>query len=186
MKKEIEEELKEISPFLANLKKEMPDKAPFKTPKYYFDTLADKVIEKADTKTQSIPPPQYGERPNWFEGLQQWVATWLQPRYALAFATVTILAVSGWFFMQKQQSSDLNFATTEEIQQYIQENIDDFDLELIQEHGALAEVEPQDNVTEKELFGNDLEKLNISDEEIELYLKENMTGDDLKDIDNNL
>lgn len=186
MKKEIEEELREISPFLAGLKKEIPDKEPFRTPKYYFDTLADKVIEKAETKTHTIPPPQYAERPNWFEGLQQWMAAWLQPRYALAFATITILAIYGWFIMQKQQPSDLNFATSEEIQEYIQENIDDFDLELIQEHGALADVEPKDNATEQELFGKDLENLNISDEEIELYLKENMSGDDLKYIENNL
>ncbi len=187
MKKEIEEELRNISPFLADLKKELADKEPFKTPKFYFDTLADNVIAKVESQTQISTPPQYAEPPNWISAIQRGLAAILQPRYALAFATAAVLAVTGWFFMHSQQPvSDINFATTEEIQQYIHDNIDDFDLELLQENGALADVASEDNGTENDLFGTDLEKLNVSDEEIERYLKENMNENDLKEFENNL
>ena len=57
MKKEIENELREISPFLADLKKGMEeDKEPFRVPKFYFDTLADKVLENAQPQTSIVPP----------------------------------------------------------------------------------------------------------------------------------
>ena len=62
MKEEFEKELQDLSPFLADLKKQQL-REPFRTPRLYFDTLADKVIETAKTETVvATRPPQYKER----------------------------------------------------------------------------------------------------------------------------
>lgn len=181
MKKEFEDELREISPFLADLKKSKEGEEPFRTPKFYFDTLADKVMEKAIVKP--VIPPQYSVRPSFIEMAQKWVASIMQPRYAIGFATVALLAVGGWFFIQKNQQNVDSFASNEEIHQYITDNIDDFDDALLLEQGVLADSDILN--PEQSLKGN-IDKINISDDEIEQYLKEHLDEKDLKELQNEL
>ena len=184
MKKECEDELREISPFLAALKKSKESEEPFRTPKFYFDTLADKVIEKAVAKP--VIPPQYSihsARPSLIELAQTWIASIMQPRYAIGFATVALLTVGGWFFIQKNQQNVDSFASTEEIHQYIADNIDDFDDALLLEQGVLADsdvLNPEQNAKEN------MDKINATDDEIEQYLKEHLDEKDLKELHNEL
>ncbi len=184
MKKEFEDELREISPFLADLKKSKEGEEPFRTPKFYFDTLADKVMEKAVAKP--VIPPQYSihsARPSFIELAQKWVASIMQPRYAIGFATVVLLAVGGWFFIQKNQQNVDSFASNEEIHQYIADNIDDFDETLLLEQGILAD---SDALNPEQYLKGNIDKINISDDEIEQYLKEHLDEKDLKELQNEL
>ncbi len=184
MKKEFEDELREISPFLADLKKSKEGEEPFRTPKFYFDTLSDKVMEKAIAKP--VIPPQYSTHSahlSLFELAQEWVASIMQPRYAIGFATVALLAIGSWFFIQKNQQNVDSFASTEEIHQYIADNIDDFDEALLLEHGVLADsdvLNPEQNAKEN------MDKINATDDEIEQYLKEHLDEKDLKELQNEL
>ena len=180
MKKEFEDELREISPFLADLKKSKEGEEPFRTPKFYFDTLADKVMEKAVVKP--VIPPQL-VRPSFIELAHTWIASNMQPRYAIGFATVALLAVGVWFFIQKNQQNVNSFASNEEIHQYITDNIDDFDDALLLEQGVLADSDILN--PEQSLKGN-IDKINISDDEIEQYLKEHLDEKDLKELQNEL
>ena len=189
MKKEFEDELREISPFLADLKKSREGEEPFRTPKFYFDTLADKVIEKAVAKPVIPPhlsPWEYSihsARPSLIELAQTWIASIIQPRYAIGFATVALLTVGGWFFIQNNQQNVDYFASNEEIHQYITDNIDDFDEALLLEQGILADSDVLN--PEQSLKGN-IDKINATDDEIEQYLKEHLDEKDLKELQNEL
>ena len=100
MKEEFEKELQELSPFLADLKKQQKQE-PFKTPRLYFDTLADKVLEKE--KNKAIVPPQYNQHPSLYNRINVWLSTIFQPKLALsAFGLVLIVAV-GWYVINQQK-----------------------------------------------------------------------------------
>ena len=164
MKEDIENELRDISPFLAGLKKEQP----FKTPKFYFDTLADRVIEK----TQPVASPQYKPKKSVFSELGSWISTLRQPRWAMAMATIAILAVGSWFYLKKETLEPiqpLSEITNDDIHQYIKDNIDDFDEDLFAENDSEA------SNTE-----GGINFSNMSENEIELYLKENLEEKDLE------
>jgi hypothetical protein len=173
-KENFEEELREISPFLANLKKDDP----FKTPKFYFDTLADKVIEKAQIPvviaSTSSPTMSLGER------IRTWIAVLITPRYAMALSTILFLTVGAWYFLKpvasKKTVESVEEITTEDIQNYIKENIKDFDEKLIFDKGSVADTEG----------GDALPQLDINEEDIEKYLQDNIEDEDLKIIESEL
>jgi hypothetical protein len=163
MKEEIENELRELFPFLADLKRAQPDangkEQPFRTPKFYFDNLVDRVIEK----TQTVAPPQYQAKKSVFTQMEEWLFVLMQPRWATAMATMAILAVSSWFYLKKespQTNETLTEITNDDIHEYIEANIEDFDENLLVENASNA------SVTEGEIFKD------MTDEEIEQYLKE--------------
>lgn len=173
MKEDIENELRDISPFLADLKKAHSNangkQQPFKTPKFYFDTLADRVLEK----TQPVAPPQYKSKKSVFSPISEWISTLMQPRWAIAMASVAILAIGSWFYLKplnNQTPQTLTEISTEDIHDYIKDNIDDFEEDLLAENGAMAsDTEGGTIFTE------------MTDNEVELYLNEHL---DEKDLDN--
>jgi glutaredoxin 2 len=145
------------------LKKSQPDVngkgQSFKTPKFYFDNLADRVIEK----TQPVAPPQYQATKSIFSQIEEWVSVLMQPRWAMAMASVVILAVGSWFYLKKetiQTNETLTEITNDDIQEYIEANIEDFDENLLAENAS--------NTPDTE--GGILK--DMTDEEIEQYLKE--------------
>jgi hypothetical protein len=141
------EELNDLSPFLADLKKQ--ETIPiFKTPLFYFDTLQDKVFEKlSDKPTRVVPKPI-----PWTERLQQWF--W-QPKLTWALSATVVLGIVGTFWFQKNQPA---FVSQEEVHQYITANLDDFEDELLAEYHEWQE--------------NKDFKLNLTTEELEHYLNE--------------
>jgi hypothetical protein len=173
MKEDIHEELREMSPFLAGLER----KDPFKAPKYYFDTLADKVLEQAQPHIATTPP-QYAARPNLFSQLGNAIGNLLRPRVAFALASVTIvLAVGGWFVYQSNNTKQALAQTeisNDDIHEYIQENIADFDDELLLNDEKLA----------LDTEGGALHKTDMNDEDIEEYLINNINEKDLEALDN--
>jgi hypothetical protein len=172
MKEEIENELRDISPFLADLKNTQPDTRgkgqPFKTPKFYFDTLADRVMEK----TQLAAPSQYKAKKSVFSLVGKWISTLLQPRWAMAMASVAILVVASWFYWGKltiQVEQPLTEISNEDINEYINNNLDDFDENL------LAESDLYNSNTEEGGIFKDM-----PDNEVEQYLKDNIEEHDLE------
>jgi hypothetical protein len=184
MKEEFEEELKGLSPFLHNLKKDSKKEDVFKVPQNYFDTLADTIIEKAQAQEkQSYPLSKKAiqqapsvAKPHFLEQVREWIESLLQPRYALGFATALVIVVAGWWFVNYRNSplpvdSETAQLSHEEIHQYITENIDDFDEELILKNQELADTEGD---------------INISDDDIQKYLEENIDEKDIKELENKL
>ena len=103
MEREFEKELQDLSPFLAELKKQQP-KEPFKTPRFYFDTLADTVLEKAKSETIGVQiPPQYKTSPSVLARINDWLSTLMQPKLALSVLAMALVIVAAWFMVQKDK-----------------------------------------------------------------------------------
>ncbi len=134
---ELRDELDEL-PFLKKIKEQpSPNRASgFQVPKNYFKHLPDEVLRKAK---QSEPAPVL--QPSWLERLEQFVAGLLQPRYALAFASVLALVVAGIYFLGKNGREEAQPITAvqladisdDELFAYVSENIGEFDHDLVLE-----------------------------------------------------
>jgi hypothetical protein len=208
MKKEFEEELNEITPFLADLKKHQ-QREPFRTPRLYFDTLADKVIEQAKNETvvAKTPPPDYIGIYDKYKThfsiknrVNNWLSTILEPRMALSICTFILVLGAGWSIINKQKTTNgdratSEIATNEEVHNYINEHIDEFKEEEILLAFAAPKTQktaendvdikmvepvlPQPDVQKQE---NSLKhpKSGLTEQELEEYLKEHLTDDDLE------
>ena len=177
MKQDFENELNEFSPLLADLKKRQPNDG-FLTPKYYFDTLADKVLERAKTETTVAKTPQYR---GILERFQGWLSALWQPRIALAMATFALVASAGWYAMTRQKPTveptvqiENVAASTEEIHQYITTNIEDFDENLLLENAKNVADTEGSNATPAVH-----PKSGLSEKELEKYLEEHLDDTDL-------
>ena len=205
MSKEFEKELLELSPFLADLKKQSP-KEPFRTPRLYFDTLADKVIENAKTETvvaqapplQRSPIGQYKARFSLFSRLNNWFSAITAPRFAMIAGSLALFVAAGWYIVHQQKPTmNTDTATTEEVKMYINEHIDEFKEEDILT--AVADNKSPkiaDNGTDKKSIELTLPTPNVQDapsqlahpksglteEELEEYLKENLDENDIEPI----
>jgi hypothetical protein len=183
MKEDFENELRSLSPFLADLKKQKKDDG-FKTPKFYFDTLADKVIEKAQP-IKEVAPPQYLAQPNLATRVSEWLAGLMQPRMALAFASVLFLAVSGWYFLKPTQAqkfddcNELACVPQEDIKTYITDNIADFEEETLLGNSSIAE--NTEGVHNYNIFDKGINMKHLDEKEVEQYLIDNL---DEKDLEN--
>jgi hypothetical protein len=106
MKEEFDKELRELSPLLTYLKKEQAGDG-FKVPKFYFDTLADKVIAQAK-ETEKVgtdlkkKTPQY---PTLLARLQDFMGSLLRPQLALAFGSCLIVALGAWFWLTAKNTT---------------------------------------------------------------------------------
>ncbi len=161
-KDEIREELNELSPLLARMKKENS----FKVPRNYFESLPDKVMEQVCPQPQTQQAPQIG----WLDRLLENLAVLLQPRYAVGLATIAILIVAGVFYLQKP-GVDQPGGFDSPLAQYISDNIDEFDAEMIYE------------LTASGLNGNDTfdETTDPSDEYLDEYIDE-LDDSDLEEL----
>ncbi len=172
-KNEIKKELEELSPFLAQFQTR---DSGFRTPKNYFKDLPDTIIGKIQAEEQaSLERPK--STSGWLESLLaslQWLP---QPRYAFALASVTIAIVAAlWIlrspFFKGEQELAWNDIPTEEIDEYIADNLQDFEMDLLIE------------------FAPDLEEQNvfrsseIQEEAIDAYLDEIIEDLDIEDLEN--
>lgn len=135
--KELRDELDDL-PFLKKIKEQQAPLGPsgLQVPRHYFKHLPDEVLRKAKE-----PVPQAVRQPSWLEQAAQFVASLLQPRYALAFASVLALVVAGIWFLNKDIAKAeqpmaavrLQDISDEELFAYVSENIGDFDHDLVLE-----------------------------------------------------
>ncbi len=163
-KNEINDELKKLSPFLSDIKKENA----FKVPENYFKTLPDQVLEQVKTTTNTSE--KRVTQPGWMERLMENIAVLFQPKYAVGFATALILVVASVYFIQKPTDSFDGSYTS--VNQYVSDHIDEFDVEMLWEASVfetgennLDEYNDIDNLDEyfeeiiDELDDSELEKL---------------------------
>ncbi len=133
-KQEVRDELSSLSPFLNKMKDE---ETPFKVPDQYFQQLPDQIIDRLKSEGAWEEEPSSSWSFNeFFQKLADRLAVLLQPRMAMALASVLVIVVVAWFLMRQNQSSSngaLDFAvlSAEEIQFYIEANMDDFDEETV-------------------------------------------------------
>ena len=121
-KNEINDELKKLSPFLSDIKKEKV----FKVPENYFKSLPDKVLEQVQVTTKTT---ESKTQTSWLDRLIENIAFLFQPKFAVGFATALVLVVAAVYFFQKPT----NFSESYQISQYVEENIDEFDVEMLWE-----------------------------------------------------
>lgn len=199
MKKEFEEEINELSPFLADLKKQQRQE-PFKTPRLYFDTLADKVIDKAKTETTvAIAPPQYKAVQTPKNRIINWLSTIFEPKMALSVLTLVLVLGAGWYVIDQQKTGTVenvesDVVTREDVHNYINEHIDEFKEEEIllafadTKSSKTAENEAEIKIVEPVLPTPNVQetplepihpKSGLTEEELEEYLKEHLKDDDL-------
>lgn len=134
-KKEIAEELNELAPFLAKLKKEKKQEQHL--PAEYFNNFEDRLrsrIREEEALTPKIRATQQKDNSFWSK------ISWLfRPQYTMGLATVAILVVVGLNLFNQptetlvKQTPEQLFAqlTTEDLTIYINNNIEDFSTEDI-------------------------------------------------------
>jgi hypothetical protein len=151
----------------------------FKVPKNYFKTLPDQVLE------QIKPQPFPAKQPNWLEELALFFQSLFQPRYAVAFASAAILLAAAYFCFLREKPVEPSQPVAEvkledipdgAIQEYISNNIEDLDKDMILEKSLAAE--------EVKTLPNIAPKPDVK--EMEQYLDENIEDIDLEDLEDML
>ena len=155
-KKEIQEELEQISPFLAGLDKTQN----FKVPVNYFEEMQEDLWQKVAPESKSAPVAV--QKKTWLSQLDEWLANWFQPRLALSLASLLLLLTAGWYFMSSVDGSEELVAVEsslldDEAYDYFAQNFDEFDAEL-------------------------LSQLDFDDEEIDAFVESNFSGDGEFDV----
>jgi hypothetical protein len=95
MKKEIQKELEEIAPLLANLK-EQPEG--YTVPKHFFNNMRIDIMNKVQTEAQPLPA-ETTKTPWWTSVLGQ-IQSLLQPKMAIGFATLLLAFVGVFYFFK--------------------------------------------------------------------------------------
>jgi hypothetical protein len=164
-KNEINDELKKLSPFLSEIKKENV----FKVPENYFKTLPDKVLEQIQTTTNTSE--ERATQPGWMERLIENIAVLFQPKYAAGFATALILVIATVYFIQKPTDSfDGSYSS---VNQYVSDNIDEFDAEMLWEASVF---ESGENIIDEQNDNNNIDEYfeeiidDLDDSELEKLL----------------
>lgn len=128
---DLKQELEELSPLLSKLKVQ---ENPFKTPEGYFAALPDELIARMRTEAPVSSPPV---RRSWAERLTEFLQSLLQPRIAVAFASVLVLIVAGLYWLRPENTNSeapgqmalIADLSVEEVSDYITENIEAFEEE---------------------------------------------------------
>lgn len=165
-KDEIKQELEEISPLLAKLKKDNP----FEVPANYFERLPDQIMEQAKLTPVERPVPQI----SWLDRLIASFAFMLRPQ--VAFGLLCLVALT-WtsLYLWNNPTETPGLATTSEemlIENYIAANIDDFDTEI------LAEVALEEEGLEDWMMTDDEEM----DEALMDEILDELEGIDIEDL----
>lgn len=193
MEDNLHKELAELSPLLNDLRKK---KEGFKVPDGYFEQLQTNVL----TQLQGEKPPIVEPIPSrvvvqsssiWEQFITQ--LEWLiRPRYAVAFGSVALLIAAAWFLFKSTNASIDNCTTLAcvsdtEIEQYIEENIEDFEIEQLWQSSedAIAEVTAKTSKTEQEKnTQNPTKKYHLkeaNDEELDEMLDEMIQNGELSE-----
>ena len=160
MKEDFKKELENLSPNLAKLKAQQSADKP-ELPANFFHNMQVEVLGKLKEEMQPVGQVEKAKPTS------SWWTFLLKPQMSIVFATGLILVVAGIFWIDSTMVEKTAFAelSEEEILEYIDENIEEFD--------ALSLTE----ITEEEIdFENNLEE-----EEIDNFLEENI--DQINDSD---
>lgn len=131
--KKVVEELMEVSPFLAKLKAEKMEFMKPNVPEQYFDKLTESIFEQTILQPK-VAPSIVQEQTIIREksSIQIFFERLLQPNFAVLSMAVMLLIVAGVYLVNHPQTDDMNVEfTASEIEAYIEENIEYFDLEQL-------------------------------------------------------
>lgn len=157
-KDEIRKELEELAPGLSKIKREQP----FQVPPIYFKELPEEILEKARRQPTG---------PAWWSSLSEWMGSLLTPqRLVWQLAAVAVLLVAGiWMIRSNQEVNDLpNIAdlSVEEMQVYVNNNIDEFDVDILLEESNLTYIDVpllDSTAIEQEYLDEILDDLDLDD-----------------------
>lgn len=198
MKEELKKELQELSPFLADLKHNT-QKEPFGTPRLYFDTLTDNVLERAKNETAFAKaiPPQYNALQLFIRRSTNWLSRLMEPRMALSVCTFVLVIGAGWYVINQKPTknlADTAAVTHEEVQNYIYQHFEDFEEEDILVAFVDVKTSKKDKNEATKLFVEPIEssemieedniklkhpKSGLTQEELEEYLNEHIDEEDI-------
>lgn len=157
MEENLHKELAELSPLLSELRKKKED---YQLPDGYFQQLQANVLEqlKGEKPLIAIQPPSAKQSVSIWEQILTQLEWLIRPRYAVAFGSVAFLVVASWFLFKSNEKTVDNCATLAcvpdtELEQYIEENIEDFETELLwqsTEGNAIAEAISKTSTSEQE------------------------------------
>jgi len=153
MKKDhnIQDELKELSPLLAEIRQEEEG---YKVPHLYFESLQNKIIRQVNETPQKTG---FFARFGWLRGFA-------------TVASVAVLLLAGIFLLKNTndtQVADLENISTETLAMYLDENADDWDLDLF---------------IEDDFQLNFTDALNLDSDEWEDYIEEELLDSDTDEL----
>jgi hypothetical protein len=169
----VRKELEGLSPLLHRLKKGHPDMPSDQLPKGYFHRMQDKVMgqlreEERQHRSSKSSVFQWGE----------WLNQLFSPRLVASLATVLVLVVAGLWWMN--HSDDIHAGegdivwsslSQSEVDAYVNENLDDFDLDLIVRY-------TEDASSSLDLFLPE----QMEEEELDQYLDEIIDDLEIEDL----
>ncbi len=151
-KENIEKELEELSPMLSRLKGEStPDG--FNVPPRYFRELPPEVMNRIQRETVS-------RHPGWWSSLQHFLAALFRPGVAIALAALALAIAAGIYLLAPRPATGEGDAylfaslTPEEVQTYVNANLEAFDTELVIEMASASpdfSILPADDLNGEEL-----------------------------------
>lgn len=169
--KKVMEELKEVSPFLAKLKAEKTAFVKPEIPEQYFDKLTESIFEQTILQPKIASNIVQGKSPiRKKSNIQIFFERLLQPNFAVLSMAVVLLIVAGVYLVNHPQTDDMNVEfTAAEIENYVEDNIENFDLEQLADLVVLETFEDlevpelEETVLEDYIEENLLEEITIDD-----------------------
>ena len=173
------EELKELSPFLAD---RLGEEEGFKVPKNYFKALPDEVLGRLREEMKSAPVQS-----SWLDGMTVFFQNLWQPRLTWAVASAAVLiAAAVWLCtndgaetpagQQIAMDEALENIPDEDIHAYLFQNIEEVDNDLLISVTSIEKVEQKVKPLSKIAPEPDAD-------EMEKYLEENIEDLDLEDLE---
>ncbi len=147
----IQDELKELSPLLAELQQEEEG---YKVPHLYFESMQNKVLRQVNEVPQKAG---LFERFSWMRNL-------------VVAASVAVLLLAGMFLLQNTndaQVADLENISTDVLAIYLDENVEDWDWDLLLEDDLQLDLS---------------DGLNWDSDEWGDYIEEEFLNDDLNEL----
>lgn len=130
-KQHIENELSEIAPFLANLKKDNDSLETFNVPDDYFDNLSNSIFEKTILQSDIAATQTVTEKSTIWTTFSQYVQWLLRPGVAVIATSVIIVAAIGIYLINQPTENQMAELTVTEIEAYVEDNIEAFDEEQL-------------------------------------------------------
>jgi hypothetical protein len=188
MDKNIHQELEELSPLLLEMRKQPEG---YEVPEGYFAMMQQEVLAKLQVEMQPpIVVPTVKTKSSLQIGWEKFLVEMeylFQPRYAVAFASLVLVLGAGWFVL-KPQNAD-NVAITEipleEIDIYLEENIDDIDTEQLWKHSTneIAETTPHQVIHENKPATETKKLKDANEHEINEMIDEMIQNGELSEED---
>jgi len=159
IKKEIQEELENLAPSLAKMRKEET----IEVPQNYFNKLPDQILSQLDFPKNNTPTENIiaTSSVSWIDQMIGSIGALFQPRIAIGFGMAIIL-MGAFLFLNKDMTvrdSGIVTLSDEELESYIKTNLDEYEEETL-----------------FSVFGNeeisDLTETEFEEEELENYMEE--------------